>query len=155
MFPFVPSGDCHHIYTKLVIKLDCGAKVWEFVIMKLILLRRGKKADLEELCLTIFNKKESCRIPPILSLHTKWDTSWRLWNGDWEWSRWFNVTQILHCCLCCVCSSRVFVKHHSPQLLPVPGHLVCKRYEIFSPRVTQNDVWETERRQNEDKGSAR
>lgn len=39
-------------------------------------------------------------------------------------------------------SYRVFVKHRSLQLLPVPGHLVCKRYEIFSLRVTQNDVLE-------------
>lgn len=48
-------------------------------------------------------------------------------------------------------SFRVIVKHSSLLLLPVPGHLVCKRYEIFSLRVTQNDVWKMERRQNGDK----
>lgn len=53
--------------------------------------------------------------------------------------------------VCTGLSFRVFVQHHSLQLLPVPGHLVCKRYEIFSLRVTQNDVWKTERRRNEDK----
>lgn len=31
------------------------------------------------------------------------------------------------------------------QLLLVPGHLVCKRYEIFSLRVTRNDVGKTEK----------
>lgn len=58
------------------------------------------------------------------------------------------------CFLVCLptLSYRVFVKHTSLQLLPVPGHLVCKRYEIFlSLRVTQNDAGETERRQNGDK----
>lgn len=42
-------------------------------------------------------------------------------------------------------SSRVIVKHFSLQQLPVPGQLVCKRYEILSLRVTQNDAKETEK----------
>lgn len=43
------------------------------------------------------------------------------------------------------------MNHHFLQLLPVPGHLVYKRYEILSLRVTQNDVWKMERQPNEDK----
>lgn len=86
----------------------------------------------------------------MFSLHSNWDTS-RSCEMEMQILRVSPGFNIVVFGVSSGLSFRVFVKHSSLQLLPVPGHLVCKRYEIFSLRVTQNDVGKMERRQNGDK----
>lgn len=61
-------------------------------------------------------------------------------DTSWEWQlniqivrvKFFISSRLYIVSFVSVCLSfRVYVKHHSPQLLPVPGHLVYKCYEIF------------------------
>lgn len=94
--------------------------------------------------------KKSCRIPHMFSLHSVLDTSCR-YEMEMQVLRVnchqdFTLLSFVSFGL----PFRVVVKHSSLLKLSVPGHLVCKRYEIFSLRMTQNDVWKIETRPNGD-----